>query len=181
LLVINQANKEWSCLDEKMMMYHQELHKLENNFNGLEYHRVLHRWNEVANELAKIGLNRATVPPVVFMQELHEPSISKTLFKAIKDAESVEGVAPSNDNEPESPNVMIVRLNWCTPFMMYLKTGDLHEDKDERERLRRWAGHYTLVGEELFRQSANGVLMRCIPTEEGCYILQDIHSGVCDN
>jgi ribonuclease HI len=36
-LIVNQANKEWSCLDDKMMMYCQELHKLENNFDGLEY------------------------------------------------------------------------------------------------------------------------------------------------
>jgi ribonuclease HI len=37
LLVVNHANKEWSCLDDKMMMYCQEVHKLENNFNSLEY------------------------------------------------------------------------------------------------------------------------------------------------
>jgi ribonuclease HI len=36
-LVVNQANKEWSCLDEKMMMYCQDLCRLENNFDGLEY------------------------------------------------------------------------------------------------------------------------------------------------
>jgi hypothetical protein len=29
LFIINQANKEWSCLDDKMLMYCQELHKLE--------------------------------------------------------------------------------------------------------------------------------------------------------
>jgi ribonuclease HI len=37
LLIINQANKEWSCLDDKLMMYCQELRRLENNFNSLEY------------------------------------------------------------------------------------------------------------------------------------------------
>jgi ribonuclease HI len=45
LLVINQAHKEWSCLDEKMMTYCQEIYKLENNFDGLEYHHVLHGRN----------------------------------------------------------------------------------------------------------------------------------------
>jgi ribonuclease HI len=40
-LVVNQANKEWSCLDEKMMMYCQELCRLENNFDGLEYLHIL--------------------------------------------------------------------------------------------------------------------------------------------
>jgi ribonuclease HI len=41
MLVINQANKEWSCLDDKMLLYCQELCKLENNFDGLEYLHIL--------------------------------------------------------------------------------------------------------------------------------------------
>jgi ribonuclease HI len=41
LLVVNQANKEWSCLHDKMLLYCQELHKLENNFDGLEYLHTL--------------------------------------------------------------------------------------------------------------------------------------------
>jgi hypothetical protein len=74
---------------------------------------------------------------------------------------------------------MTVHSDWCILFMIYLKTGGLHKDKDEWERLRERARHYTLVGDELFRRRANGVLMRCIPTEEGYSILQDIHSGIC--
>jgi hypothetical protein len=41
LLIVNQANKEWSCLDDKMLLYCQELRKLENNFDGLEYLHIL--------------------------------------------------------------------------------------------------------------------------------------------
>jgi hypothetical protein len=41
LLVVNQTNKEWSCLDDKMPLYCQELRKLENNFNSLEYLHIL--------------------------------------------------------------------------------------------------------------------------------------------
>jgi ribonuclease HI len=36
MLIINQANKEWSCLDDNMLLYCQELRKLEINFNDLE-------------------------------------------------------------------------------------------------------------------------------------------------
>jgi hypothetical protein len=41
LLIVNQANKEWSCLDDKMLLYCQELRKLENNFDGLKYMHIL--------------------------------------------------------------------------------------------------------------------------------------------
>jgi hypothetical protein len=43
--------------------------------------------------------------------------------------------------------------------MIYLRTKGLPEDKDERERLHHRVGHYTLVNDELFRQSANDTLM----------------------
>jgi hypothetical protein len=55
LLVVNQANKEWSCLDDKMLLYCEELRKLENNFNGLEYLHILRGRNEITDELAKIS------------------------------------------------------------------------------------------------------------------------------
>jgi ribonuclease HI len=55
MLIVNQANKEWSCLDDKMLLYCQELCKLENNFDGLEYLHILQGKNEVADELAKLG------------------------------------------------------------------------------------------------------------------------------
>jgi hypothetical protein len=40
-LIVNQANKEWSCLDDKMMMYCEGLRNLENNFDGIEYLHIL--------------------------------------------------------------------------------------------------------------------------------------------
>jgi ribonuclease HI len=88
LLVVNKANKEWSCLDAKMLMYCQELRKLENNFDGLEYLHMLRGKNKIADELAKLGSSQAMVPTWVFLQELHEPSILKALAKANKVAES---------------------------------------------------------------------------------------------
>jgi hypothetical protein len=74
---------------------------------------------------------------------------------------------------------MEIHSDWHTPFMIYLKTGGLLEDKADRERLRHRAGQYTLVHDELFQQCANGTLMKCITPDEGCAILQDIHVGIC--
>jgi ribonuclease HI len=54
LLVINQANKEWSCLDDKMLLYCQGLHKLENNFDILEYLHILRGKNDITDEFAKL-------------------------------------------------------------------------------------------------------------------------------
>jgi hypothetical protein len=76
------------CLDDKMLLYCQELCRLENNFDSLEYLHILRGKNEAADELAKLGFSRAMVPTWVFLQELHVPSIAKTLAKASKAAKS---------------------------------------------------------------------------------------------
>jgi ribonuclease HI len=67
MFVINQANKEWSCLDDKMLLYYQELCKLENNFDSVKYLHILRGKNEIADELAKLGSSRAAVPTGIFL------------------------------------------------------------------------------------------------------------------
>jgi ribonuclease HI len=106
MLNINQANKEWSCLDDNMLLYCQELCKLENNFDGLEYLHILRGKNEVVNELAKLGSSRAMVSTWVFSQKLHEPTISKALAKANKVAKSSQEISPPPDDITESTEVM---------------------------------------------------------------------------
>jgi hypothetical protein len=50
------------------------------------------------------------------------------------------------------------------------------------EQLIRRAKSYVLVGDKLYRQGATtGVLMKCIPREDGKDILEEIHKGVCGN
>jgi ribonuclease HI len=106
LLIVNQANKEWPCLDNKILIYCQVLCQLENNFDGLEYLHILRGKNEVTDELAKLGSSRAMVPTEVFLQELYETSISKALSKAIKAVESSQETPPPSESITESLEVM---------------------------------------------------------------------------
>jgi hypothetical protein len=88
---------------------------------------------------------------VVFLKELHEPTISKALAKANKAAESSQEAPPPKDSIIKSPDVMEIHLDWYTPFRVYLEIGGLPEDNVECERLHRWVGQYTLVNNELYR------------------------------
>jgi hypothetical protein len=151
MLAINHANKEWSCLDDKILLYYQELRKLENNFDGLEYLHILQGKNEIADELAKLGSSRATIPTWVFLQELHEPTISKALAKAKKAAESSSETLPQSDTIPKSHEVMEIHSYWRTLFMIYLRTWGVPEDKVKCEQLCQRAGQDTLVNDELYR------------------------------
>jgi hypothetical protein len=116
-----------------MMMYCQELRKLENNFDGLEYLHIMRGKNEIMDELAKLGSIWAMVPLGVFIQELHEPSIAEALAKASKATKSSQEIPPLSKSISESPEVMEIHSYWCIPFMIYLRIEGLAEDKDERE------------------------------------------------
>jgi hypothetical protein len=55
-------------------------------------------------------------------------------------------------------------------------------DKNLAEQLIRRAKSYVLVGDKLYRRGASsGVLMKCVPREEGKGILEEIRKGVCGN
>jgi hypothetical protein len=61
--------------DPKMEAYYDEVRRLEDKFYGLEVNHVARRYNETADELAKIASARTTIPPNVFSRDLHQPSV----------------------------------------------------------------------------------------------------------
>jgi hypothetical protein len=76
LVVISQINKEWDCSSNSMGKYCTAIRKLEDKFEGLEFHHVERDRNTAADVLSKIGSSRTQVPPGVFVQEISHPSIS---------------------------------------------------------------------------------------------------------
>jgi hypothetical protein len=49
--------------------------RLEDKFYGLKLNHFARRYNETADELAKIASGQTTVPPNVFSRDIHQPSI----------------------------------------------------------------------------------------------------------
>jgi ribonuclease HI len=62
-LVIDQVMKNTSSHDDKMEAYCKAVRTLEDKFYGIELNHVPRRYNEEADELAKIASGRITVPP----------------------------------------------------------------------------------------------------------------------
>nr|CAH67521.1 OSIGBa0131L05.2 [Oryza sativa] len=61
----------------------------------------------------------------------------------------------------------------------YLADKTLPEDREGSERVRRISKRYVLVEGTLYRRAANGVLLKCIPREQGVELLTDVHEGEC--
>jgi hypothetical protein len=68
-----------------MDAYCAKVRKLEKNFEGLEIHHVVRDLTVAVVILAKLGSDRAHVPPGVFVEELTSPS-TKQLEPITSDA-----------------------------------------------------------------------------------------------
>jgi hypothetical protein len=177
--------KNSHCRDPKMEAYCDEVRRLEDKFYGLELNHVARRYNETADELAKIASRRTTVPPDVFSQDLHQPSIKidDTLEPEAPSAQPEAPLAPEGEAlrvEEERSGVTPYR-NWQTPYLQYLHRGELPLDRAEAWRLARRAKSFVLLGDgkELYHRNPSGILQRCISIAEGQELLQEIHSGAC--
>jgi ribonuclease HI len=80
-LVIDQVMKNSHCRDRKMEAYCDEVRRLEDKFHGLGLNHVARRYNETADELAKIASGRTTVPPEHLLQR-HTSTIRQTRRRA---------------------------------------------------------------------------------------------------
>jgi hypothetical protein len=161
-----------------MEAYCDEGRRLEDKFYGLEVNHVARRYNETADELAKIALGRTVVPPDV-TTEPEAPSAQPEAPSAQPEAPlAPEGEALRVEGEQ---NGVPPDRDWRAPYLQYLHQGELPLDRAKARRLARCAKSFVLLGEgkELYHHSPSGILQRCISIAEGQELLQEIHSGAC--
>jgi hypothetical protein len=146
-LVIDQVMKNSHCRDPKMEAYCDEVRRLEDKFYELELNHIARRYNETADELAKIASGWTTVPPDVFSRDLHEPSV-KTDDTPEPEASSAQPEGEALRVEEERNGVPPNR-NWQTPYLQYLHRGELPLDRAEahiHRRRSRTIARNTLTG-----------------------------------
>jgi ribonuclease HI len=178
-LVIDQVMKNSHCRDQKMEAYCDKVRRLEDKFYRLELNHIARRYNETADELAKIASGRTTVPPDVLSRDIHQPSVKTDDTPEPEEASAAEGEALRVEGEWDgvTPN-----RNWQTPYLQYLHRGELPLDKAEARRLaRRQVVRLTGDEKELYHRSPSGILQRCISVAKGQELLQEIHSGACSH
>jgi ribonuclease HI len=184
-LVIDQVIKNSHYHDPKMEAYCDEVRRLEDKFYGLELNHVARRYNETADELAKIASGRTTVPPNVFSRDIYQPSIKLNDAPEPEETSAQPEVPSAVEGEAlhveVEQNGVTPNLNWQTPYLEYLLRGELPLDKAEARRLARRAKSFVLLGDEkeLYHHSPSGILQQCISVAQGQELLQEIHSGAC--
>ena len=154
MVVINQVNDSWDRNKENMETYCLEVRKLENKFYGLEFHHVIRHNNIDADILSKLGSTRAQVPAGVFVHELHKPSILE-----------LTPTPPTTSPKLSEPSreVMMIDMDWRTPFIDYIREQKLPSDKTVAEQVSHRTKTYVLIEDQLYRRGATlGLLMKCV-------------------
>jgi hypothetical protein len=168
-----------------MEAYCDEVRRLEDKFHGLELNHVARRYNETADELAKIASGRTTVPSDVFSRDIYQPSVKlddapepdeTSTQPEVPSATQGEALRIEGERSGVAPN-----QNWQTLYLQYLLRGKLPLNKAEARRLARRAKSFILLGDEkeLYHRSPSGILQRCISVAQRQELLQEIHLGAC--
>jgi hypothetical protein len=127
--------KNSHCRDWKMEAYCDEVRCLEDKFYGLELNHIARRYNETADELAKIASGRTTVPPDVFSRDIHQPSVETDDTPEPEEASAQPEVSSAAEGEAlrveGERNGVTPNQNWQTPYLQYLLRGELPLDKAE--------------------------------------------------
>ena len=132
-----------------MGAYCAEIRKLEKHFQGLEILHVLRDSNITADVLAKLRLDRAKVPPGVFIEELLAPSI--------KQPGEINLELPAKGNQ-----ILVINTSWTQAFIDYIKEYKLPTDKEEATRVVHRSKNYVLVGDKLYRRAASSGVLKCV-------------------
>jgi hypothetical protein len=192
-----------SCHDDKMEACYKAVRALEDKFYGIELNHVPRRYNEKADELAKIASGRVTVPPNVFARDIAQSSVNLEPSPSSREEPSGAPSSPTGtepmDEDPSNEAYVLSLLegygadeaetvdiepatsevDWRDKYIAWMDRGELPADRSEARRIARMAKSFTLVDGELYKCAASGVLQRCVPIPQGHELLRDIHAGVC--
>jgi ribonuclease HI len=123
-LIIDQVMKNSHYRDQKIEAYCDEVRRLEDKFYGLELNHVARRYNETADEMAKIASGRTMVPPNVFSRDIYQPSVKLNDAPEPEETSAQPEVPSAAEGEAlrveREQNRVTPNLNWQTPYLEYL-------------------------------------------------------------
>jgi hypothetical protein len=119
------------------------------------------------DHIAWIASSRVPIPPDVIIEKLTKPSVKVVESSRETDLIIIDGA----EQQPE--------IDWMSPIKAYLDNQPISYDNTEIERIAHKSRIYHLIDGVLYRQCANGMMMKCISKDENSRLLPDIHNEVC--
>ena len=138
-LVAQQVSGKWDSKDPLIAAYHREVDKVAGHFHGYQVDHVDRRKNEAADALSRLGSQCKPVPPNVFLDVLHNPSVKLPTEEDL--------VVP--DPEAQLVAALHVIPDWTVPYLAYMTRGELPEDETLARKIIRRSKSMTILHGEL--------------------------------
>ncbi|PKA48826.1 hypothetical protein AXF42_Ash021565 [Apostasia shenzhenica] len=150
-LVVNQVNRAFETNDEILKKYLRQAQSLISQFEDFSLTHIPKEENQVANQLAKVGL-----PDFCRTQVFERPSFECTEIH-------------SEEHPP----------CWMDRILNYLKDGTQLDNRQEAKKLKLDCANYVLINGELYRRSYAKPLTKCLRPEEAQEVMEAVHKGEC--
>jgi ribonuclease HI len=142
-LVIDQVMKNASCHDDKMEAYCNVVRALEDKFYGIKLNHVPRRYNEEADELAKIASGQITSPLNVFAYDVAKPSVNLDSTPSSQEEPSGApsnpmGVEPMDEDPLNEAFVLSLLEGYGTEEAEAMDTEPVPRAEDWRDKYIAW-------------------------------------------
>ncbi|XP_020417953.1 uncharacterized protein LOC109948673 [Prunus persica] len=153
------VNHDFTAKDVFMIAYLQHTRHLLATFDAHLISQVPRSENSHADALARLasaleqGIGRH-----IHIEFLDQPSTQAPLICTI-------------DHSP----------TWMDPILKFLQNQTLPADSAEARRIRYRSTRYLILNGSLYKWGFSLTYFRCLTPEEGNYVIQEIHKGICGN
>ena len=190
LLVVQQVSKVCQCYNGALNAYLDKCLDIISCFDEFVIRHIPREDNEKANALAQqaSGYNVTKKyfnirKPMRIKAEslvLDEPvrPVAETGLTALTGPETgltAEGGMNSNSVANSTQNVEAEVQDWRVSIVSYLKDPG----RGVEGNIRRLAFKYILVDDELYRRTADDVLLKCLGTDQARVAMREVHEGIC--
>ncbi|KAL2232086.1 UNVERIFIED_CONTAM: Ribonuclease HI [Sesamum indicum] len=126
---------------------------------------------------------RCTISQIPRDENMRADALSRfgSLIEGVKERKITVMVKTRPTIEEAEIHLVEAEESWKTPFIRYLKYGELPKDSIAAKRLQFKANRFTMIGDDLYKRTPEGVLLKCLDAERAWYVLREIHEGSCGN
>ncbi|XP_045822028.1 uncharacterized protein LOC123914912 [Trifolium pratense] len=190
-LVLKQLTKEYKCIKEHLIRYFVIANTLLKRFDSIDIEHVPRIENQEANDLAQIASGyKVSKEKLEQLVEIKEKLISKEPMQLELSMPKLVGADTShNDINNFDPKIdhdvydefqifvidNLVNGNWRKPIVEYLENPIGNAPRKIKYR----ASNYVIIGNELFKKTLEGILLKCVSETEAYIAISDVHSGAC--
>ena len=122
-----------------MAAYRREVDIVAGHIKGYQVDHVDRRKNEAAAALSRLGSQRKPVPPNVFLDVLHNPSVK------LPTEEDLAVPVP----EAQLVAALHIIPDWTVPYLAYMNRGELPKDETLARLIIRRSKSMTIINGEL--------------------------------